>query len=445
MRKLFLFALISLSLQCHAQIITTVAGIDTLGYNGDNMLAISASLYTPSGVAVDEIGNIYIADTYNERIRKIDTVGIITTIAGTGSYGYNGDGIPATNAKLYFPVGIICDNLGNIYFADAYNNRVRKISTAGIITTIAGNGDTAFNGDNITADSATVYDPHAVAFDALGNMYISDWGHHRIRKINTSGVITTIAGTGVAGYTGDDGPAITAEINGPYYIITDNIGNVYFADAYANVVRKINVSGIITTFAGNGLIGYPDGDGGTADSARLSNPIGLAIDGSNNIYIADAYHSRIRMVSGSNNIITTVVGNGTPGFSGDNGPAINAEINIPTGMALSSDGTLYIADYNNNRIRRVGWPLGIGPLNNGTFDVALYPSPNNGEFIVNISSAINEQMHITITNALGQKINEDVVPTNTTSSIRLNQPSGIYYLSVMNTNAVISKMFTIIK
>ena len=151
------------------------------------------------------------------------------------------------------------------------------------------------------------------------------------------------------------------------------------------------------------------------------------------------------MVSGSNNIITTVVGNGTPGFSGDNGPAINAEINIPTGMALSSDGTLYIADYNNNRIRRVGWPLGIGPLNNGTFDVALYPSPNNGEFIVNISSAINEQMHITITNALGQKINEDVVPTNTTSSIRLNQPSGIYYLSVMNTNAVISKMFTIIK
>ena len=447
MKNILLFILISLCVQGHAQVITTVAGIDTIGYNGDNIPATDAELYDPLGVAFDNSGNFYIADTYNNRIRKVNTAGIITTIAGNDTVGYNGNEIPATAAELNTPAGIICDHYGNIYFADAYNNRVRKIDTAGIITTVAGNGDTTYNGDNIPAVSATVYDPHAVAIDAHGNLYITDWGHHRIRKVNATGIITTIAGTGTAGYTGDNGVATAAEVDAPYGIVSDDTANIYFAEAYKNVVRKIDTAGIITTFAGTGEILWSSiGDNGPADSASLDNPAGLAIDGSNNIYIADAYHSRIRKVTAATNIITTVAGSGIGGgFSGDNGPATAAKLDAPFGIAADASGNLYIADADNSRIRRVGWPEGINKLSAPLQSLTVYPNPSQDLFTINVVAYTNEQAQIIIINAIGQTVKEISTFTNTLTTVQLNQPPGIYYLSAITLHGITNKVINVIK
>ncbi len=429
MKNILLFTLIFLSLSAHAQIITTVAGNGITGYNG-NIHATAAELYDPHSVAVDGKGNFYIADTYNNRIRKVDRTGIITTIAGNDTPGYNGNGIPAITAELYSPVGIICDHYGNIYFADAYNNRVRKIDTAGIITTVAGNGDTTYNGDNIQADSATIYDPHAVAIDAQGNMYITEFETPRIRKVNTSGVITTIAGTGVAGYTGDNGVAINAEVDGPFGIVVDDTGNIYFSDAYKNVVRKIDTSGIITTFAGTGISSWSLGDNGPADSASLDNPAGLAIDVNNNIYIADAYHSRIRKVTAATNIITTVAGSGIGGgFGGDYGSATTAKLDAPFGVVADASGDLYIADAENSRIRLVGWPLGITQLSAPTPNTIIYPNPVVTTLNVQSVFPISQ---ISITNIYGQIVCAQLSISNI-QAVKIDVaelPSGVYFVKI---------------
>jgi sugar lactone lactonase YvrE len=428
MKHTLLFTFLLFSFAAHAQIITTVAGFDSVGYNGDNILAIDAKLDAPVGVAIDGAGNFYIADTYNNRIRKVDTAGVITTIAGNNSSGYNGDGIPATAAEIYRPAGIICDHLGNICFVDAFNNRVRKIDAAGIITTIAGNGIAGYNGDNISADTAQVNDPHYVAIDNNGNIYISDFTNHRIRKINTTGTITTIAGTGVAGYNGDHGPATAAEINGPYGIALDDTGNIYFADALANVVRKIDTSGTITTFAGTGSTIY-NGDNQRADSATLDNPIGIAIDVTNNIYVSDAYHTRIRKISSTSGIITTIAGDGTGGFSGDNGLATNAEINVPASIAISIDGSLYFADFNNSRIRRVGWPLNITQLPAHADNTIIYPNPVITMLNIQSASPVSQ---VSIANILGQIVYSQLLASNAQSvKIDVSElPAGFYFIKI---------------
>ena len=441
---LFFICSLFLSISTNAQIITTVAGTDSEGYNGNNIFATTAELLHPVGIAVDGLGNFYIADTYNNLIRKVDLAGIITIFAGNPSApaGYNGDGIPATTAEIFHPTGIISDHSGNIFFCDAFNSRIRKIDTAGIITTVAGNGDTVYNGDNILADSAAIYTPYGIAFDNIGNMYISDY-NHRIRKVDTSGIITTIAGIGVAGYTGDNNLATNAEIIGPYGIVVDAIGNIYFADYNANVVRKIDTSGIITTFAGEGT-GSSIGDNGPADSAKLNGPTGLAID-NNNIYIADTYHSRVRKVNAVTSIITTVAGNGTAGFSGDNGLATLAELYGPNGVCFDSSGNMYIADFNNNRIRYVTSALNIMQIYNSIESLNIYPNPSQGFFTVNVTSNIDEQIQLTITNITGQKIKEITVFTNTPSIITLNEPNGIYFLSAISSQGILNKIINVIK
>ena len=444
MKNTLLFTFILLSLSTHAQIITTVAGIDSEGYNGDNIMATNAKLYAPYDVALDGKGNFYITDGYNNRIRKVDTAGIITTIAGIGVGGYNGDGIPAITAKLSRPIGITCDNIGNIYFADALNNRVRKIDTSGIITTIAGNGTAGYNGDNISAISAEVNIPHSVARDTHGNLYISDAENHRIRMINTDGVITTIAGTGIANYTGDNGLADTAEIDAPYGIAVDNIDNVYFSDVVENVVRKIDTAGIITTFAGKGILGF-GGDNGPADSAKLDNPACIAIDNSNNVYVADIYNSRIRKITAPTGIISTVAGDGVGGFSGDNGLAINAEMFEPTGVAIDSAGNLYIADFANSRIRYIKNTTAINNVNSNDNDLTVYPNPCTEFFTVNITSNINEQVQIIVANVTGQKVKKTEAYTNQPLTIQLDQPSGIYYLSAISMHGITNKIISVVK
>lgn len=331
--------------------ITTVAGNGTSGYSGDGGSATSAELNSPYGVSVDASGNVYIADTGNSVIRKIDSAGKITTIAGIGTNGYSGDGGPATAAALFSPTRAAADHAGNVYIADVYNNRIRKIDASGQITTIAGTGTYGYSGDGGPATSAELYWPDAVAVDTADNVYVSDTVNNRIRKIDTSGMITTIAGTGFAGVLGDGGPAVSAQVNEPEDVAVDSHGNLYIADYGNSKIRKIDASGTITTIAGTGSIGY-GGDGGPATSAVLNLPTGVAVDTVGNVYIADYQNSRIRKIDTSG-VITTLAGTGTSGFSGDGGSPTSAELNWPEEVATDNAGNVYIADYNNMRIREI--------------------------------------------------------------------------------------------
>src|SRR5271157_3160449 len=326
--------------------ITTVAGNGKQAFSGDGGPAASASLWTPSGVAVDSAGNLYIADTLNDRIRKVSG-GTITTVAGSGIWGFSGDGGPATSASLYGPWGVAADSAGNLYIADWQNNRIRKV-TGGTITTVAGNGVFASSGDGGSATGASLGNPQGVAVDSAGNLYIADTCGERIRRVS-GGTITTIAGNGGVGVSGDGGPAISASLNYPSGVALDSAGNLYIADTANYRIRKVS-GGTIATVGGNGVFSY-SGDGGPATSGSLNSPMGVALDSAGNLYIADSANNRVRKVSGGT--ITTVAGSGTLGFAGDGGPATSASLWGPSAVAVDSAGNLYIADYGNNRIRKV--------------------------------------------------------------------------------------------
>jgi hypothetical protein len=332
--------------------ITTFAGIyGTTGYAGDNGPATSARFDYPTSVAVDASGSVYLADMDNNAIRKVSQ-GVITTFAGNGTRGYAGDHGPPAAAELNHPNGVAVDTLGNVYIADSGNGRIRKVSN-GAIATIAGGASVSF-GDNGPATSAALYQPGGVAVDASGNVYIADTFDNAIRKVS-NGVITTFAGNGTFGYSGDNGPATSAALNEPYGVAVDASGNVYIADTNNTVIRKVS-GGVITTFAGNGRYGY-SGDSGPAASAQLCAPMGVAVDTAGNVYIADNNCSVIRKVS--DGIITTFAGNGTRGYSLDSGPATSTALNSPVAVAVDASGNVYIADagIDNNAIREVsnGW------------------------------------------------------------------------------------------
>ena len=332
--------------------ITTVAGTGETAYGGDGGAAVEAQLNFPRGVAVDGAGNFYIADTENHRIRKVDPSGVITTIAGTGRRGFGGDGALAVQAGLSSPWGVAVDGAGNLYIADVGNYRIRKVDRSGIITTIAGTGRRGFSGDGGPAVHAQLnHSARDLAVDTAGNLYIADKDNHRIRKVDRFGIITTVAGTGERNFGGDGGPATAAHLNDPGGVALDNAGNLYIADTDNQRIRKVDPSGIITTIAGSGRRGF-GGDGGPATAARLHYPLNLVVDGAGNLYISDSYNSRIRKVDPSG-IITTIAGTGRRGFSGDGGPAVQAQLHLPRGVALDGAGNLYIADTNNSRIRFV--------------------------------------------------------------------------------------------
>jgi uncharacterized protein (TIGR03437 family) len=332
-----------LRLDATTGVLTLVAGNGTYGFSGDNGPATNAQLNGPVGVTLDSAGDLYIADQGNNCIRKVSG-GVITTVAGNGTLGFSGDNGPATNAQLNYPAGVAVDPAGNLYIADLENFRIRKVSN-GVITTVAGNGTGGFSGDNGPAVSARL-DFGGVAVDPAGNVYIADSGTSRIRKVS-NGVIATVAGNGTFGFSGDNGPATSAQLNGPSGVAVDSGGNLYIADVGNSRIRKVS-NGVITTVAGGGM---QSGDSGPATSAEMSGPAGVAVDSAGNLYIADTLDNRIRKVS--NGVISTVAGNGTPGFSGDNGLATSAELNGPVGVAVDSAGNLYIADSGNYRVRKV--------------------------------------------------------------------------------------------
>ena len=307
----------------------------------DGIPATEASLSNAWDVAVDGSGSLYIADYGNNRIRKVDSAGIITTVAGTGSPGFSGDGGPAANAQLSWPRGVAVDGSGNIYIADYANNRIRKVDSAGIITTVAGTGSRGFSGDGGPAANAQLSWPRGVAVDGSGSLYIAESGNDRIRKVDSTGIITTVAGRGSEGSSGDGGPASNAALRNPNGVAVDGSGSLYIADTFNHRIRKVDSTGIITTVAGTGRYGY-SGDGGPAANARLDTPYKVAVDGSGNLYIADTDNHRIRKVD-SAGIITTVAG-GSQGSGGDCGPASDAELRFPKGIAVDRLGRIVVAD-----------------------------------------------------------------------------------------------------
>ncbi len=334
------------------EIISTVAGNGERGFSGDEGLATSAFLNRPFGIAMDVVGNLYVADRDNNRIRKVNPDRIISTVAGNGERGFSGDEGPATSASLNLPRGVAVDATGNLYVADRNNNRIRKISPGWIITTVAGTGDASFSGDGGLATSAFLDLPQGVAVDATGNLYIADTINNRIRLVSPDEIISTVAGNGTFKFGADGGPATSALLNIPASVALDAARNLYIADQVNHRIRKVNPDGIISTVAGNGERGF-SGDGGPATDAKLNFPLGVAVDVTGNFYVADRFNNRIRMIS-PDVIISTVAGNGERGFSGDGGLAIDAELNLPSGVAVGTAGNLYIADANNHRIRKVG-------------------------------------------------------------------------------------------
>ena len=422
------------AIKVHGQIITTIAGNGSAGYNGDGGPALAAEFKDPASITIDTFGNIYIDDWANARIRKLSTNGIITTVAGNGTVGYSGDGGPATAAQISAAYITISDAAGNLYIGDRFNNCVRKVNTLGIITTIAGTGTAGFSGDGGQATNAELNGPYGVALDAIGNFYISESTNNRIRKVNTSGIITTIAGNGTQGYSGDGGQATNAEFNNASCMAFDANNNLYIADENNNCIRMINNLGIINTIAGNGTATY-SGDGGQATAAALYMPIGITIDAAGNIYIADTHNYRIRKVNTAG-IISTIAGNGTLGFSGDGGQAIAAELSGAWGLVFDNANNLLFSDQGNQRIRKISnvGQADIEEFTNGYEQTNIYPNPSNGSFSITSNHIIDD---IKIANILGQTVYE--AKPNYENTILKIDNSGIYFISITSGKETITK------
>jgi len=355
--------------------ITTAAGTGAATYSGDGNAPEAAQLNQPASSVVDGAGTIYIADTANNAVRRIKN-GAITTIAGSGNAGFLGDGGAATSAQLSGPTALALDAAGDLFIADTGNNRIREISVqTGDISTIAGDGTANFAGDGGAATVAELMAPAGVAVDLTGNVYIADTGNNRIRLVSAAtGFIATIAGNGTPALAGDGAAASAAELNHPSALALDFNGNLLIADTANAEVRRIVLStGTITAVAGNGSAGF-GGDGADATSASLSSPSGITVDASGDLYIADAGNNRIRQVLYSNSFITTIAGAGSASFSGDAGAATSATLNQPGGIALEPSGRLLIADTMNNRVRLVDPSLAsmsFGTVNPGTSSLPL--------------------------------------------------------------------------
>ena len=404
--------------------LTNFAGTGTAGYPGDGAAATKAQLSNPNGVSTDNVGNVYITDTGNNVIRKVDTQGIITTVAGnvSNSYILLGDGLPATSAGLLFPQAAGVDKDGNLYISDLANNRIRKVTTDGIIHTAVGGG-VAAAGDGGPATSAQINGPYGATLDNAGNLYVADSLNNKVRKVAPDGTISTFAGTGAQGSSGDGGPATQAQFHMPWGIAADTQGNVFIGDFYNPEVRKVDPSGKLSLYTGtqfvagltldsagnlyiaeyasgqiwkilpsgkgdifagvccsntNGTGPHYGGDGGPAMKASFNLPSGLTADSKGNLYIADSGNNRIRKLD-SNGIVTTVAGNGTQGFGGDGGPATQAQLNSPSGVAVDASGNLYIADWNNARVRMVDTSGNISTIA-GTYG---YPGFGDGGLATN--------------------------------------------------------------
>lgn len=415
-----------------AQTINTYAGTGVPGHTGDGGLATAAQLNHPHGNTIDAAGNFYVCDLDNNCIRKITPAGIITNIAGNGIGAFSADGAIASSSSVNNPFDVVIDNAGNVYFTEYAANRVRKINTSGILSTIAGNGASGATGDGGPATSATLSNPAGIARDAVGNIYISVQTGHKIRKIATTGIITTVAGTGSVAFGGDGGPATAASFSYPNFLTLDNAGNLLITDNGNFRIRKLNVTtGIITTIAGNGSSTF-GGDGGPATAASLYYPGGVAVNAGGGILIADNLHNRIRLIN-SAGVINTVAGNGVAGYSGDGGPATSARVDGAVDVCFDAASNFYISDFENHRVRVVTYS--IAPPNNpplfnaddcGYVTVCQNSSLNPVGFldVSDIDAGQTETFSVLVTPSHGTLAG---FPTSVTSTGGVVNPVGITY------------------
>jgi len=465
--------------------INTVAGSGPTGtpsgsYGGDGGVATLANLNAPFGVALDSAGNIYIADNQNYRIRKVNTSGIINTIAGTGVAGYTGDGTQATNAKIGYSHGITVDGAGNVYYSDLGSNVVRKIDASGIITTVAGNGIAGFGGDGgiATAVAAELNTPRGLRVDGAGNLYIADVGNNRIREVNTAGIISTVAGGGGSGADGI--PATTAALGEPWDVALDAAGNIYITNYTGNGIREVDAGGIIHTIAHSSITGF-SGDSCAAATAQVNSPMYLALDSAGNIYFSDEHNYRVRVISknhapvfagghsqsltvcedtGGTNIDTFLAASDADIYQPDTWTVIMAAAHgtaaagyslASTGSLMTPTGTFYTpatgyigndsfsvaiadcaggADTTTIYVTVSNCSLAApGPCLSAGFGLSVFPNPSVGVFTTIVASQANEDAVIIIRNVIGEKVKEIKTITNKPTVISLDAAPGIYFIS----------------
>jgi uncharacterized protein (TIGR03437 family) len=418
-----------------AQTISTIAGDGAASFAGDAGLATAAALNHPRIMAIDAAGNIFVADMDNSRVRRVATNGIITTVAGTGVAGYSGDNGPAIAAQLSQPQAVAIDASGNLIIADTQNRRIRRVDASGTITTIAGTGVEGYTGDGGPATSAQLHQAVDLAVDSTGNIYFADSTGQRIRKIWTNGIISTVAGNGVQGFSGDGGSATSAMMDFPVAVALDAQNNIYISDANNFRIRMVNAaSGNIATIVGNGVEGF-SGDGGPATSATLNFAYGVRVDSTGRIFVADASNNRVRMVA--NGTISTVAGTGADGFSGDGGLATGAMLSFPWAVAVDASGNVLVSDRVNTRVRKIAMSTQAAPVlfANGTVNVASYAPAGSANGAV----APGSMVAIFGTDLAGGTGRAVIVPLQTTvldTTVTMNGiPVPLFYVSKTQINA----------
>ena len=433
MKKYILLVFLLVPLFSQGQLISTVAGGGSI-FPPNGSSATSCVIGACGNLCFDKFGNLYIESSYNY-IYKMNTSGSLCVFAGTGTAGYGGDNGPATNALIHYAAGIVSDSKGNIFIADQNNQRIRKIDLSGTITTFAGTGVLGYSGDNEPATNAQLYYPSYLAIDSFGNIYLDERGKYTIRKIDTLGIITTICGTpGISGYSGDNGPASSALLSTTNGMHVDYYNNLYFCDN--GYIKKIELStGILSMIGGNGGYGF-GGDNGPATDATFAAPLDVIVDKHKIIYISDWHNNRIRQVD-TLGIITTIIGNGIGAYNGDNIPASSAEIWLPYGMCLDSCGNLYITDGGNVRVRKVTFDTSChfygslsAPIvsNEVVGTIEVVPNPSFGEITITSNGSTIKEFYLT--NMTGKLLLRSAVTDETIHADISALPSGLYFLHV---------------
>ena len=347
--RFFLIAALCLTARATAQNSPIFAGTGKPGYSGDGLPATVARVRVPSDVFAAADGSIYIADTGNDRIRRVEPGGTIQTIAGNGQRVYSNDGGTATQVGIMSPCSVVVDGVGNVYFAEWTGHRVRKIDVTGRITTVAGNGESGYVGENLPATETSLWTPSRVFLDGKGNLYIAEWGAHRIRIVNSKGIISTVVGTGEKGFSGDGGPATEARLDRPNGLFVTRKGEIYISDLGNNRVRRVDTEGVIHTVAGNGKSEFK-GDDGPATDAALNAPAGIFVDDAGNLYISDTRNGKVRRVDPSGTISTLVFGLIS---EGQNGESQRTPLRNPNSVFVDRNGHIYISDGTMNTVIRI--------------------------------------------------------------------------------------------
>ncbi len=439
-----LLLLLLFPLYINAQVITTIAGTGAFAYSGDGGQATAACLNHPYDIAFDSKGNIYFSEQNNNVVRKIDHAGIISTVAGNGTSGYSGDGGPAVTAQLSFPLGIAIDRADNLLITEWGNHCIRMVDTFGNITTIAGTGTSGYNGDGIAATGALLSSPYDVVVDSAGNIYISDWNNFRIRKIDLSGMISTIAGTGSIGYSAD-GTAATSAFIQPHAIALDLNQNICFSDSDA-IIRRVSSTGLINTIVGTRMMGV-SGDGVPATTAKLTLENGsFEFKPDGEILIADGGNARIRKVDNSG-IISTIAGTNLGGYGGDGGDPLLAKFNFPSCSVTDRFGHIYIADLINGRVRCIGCDstLSVADMDKPhPHKLSVQPNPvTTGKVTLFLASPETKAINLTIKDMVGRTVLEVPITTNAPKEVELKLPKGMYFVTGRVCNTVLTEKIVI--